>query len=89
MPKLEKASLKYIVSFNCSFGGYDCGEEDLYSQDYHGDDIEALSEEVIADDPNFPMTFKQNNNPNSSIVGMFYGEGDDYPTALMVLTSQF
>ena len=89
MAKLERASMKYTVSFNCSFGDYECGEEDLYSEDFHGDDIDELAAEVCADDPNYPMTFKRNDDPDSEIVGMFYGEGNEWPDALMVLTLHF
>lgn len=89
MPKLEKASMTYTVSFNCSFGGYECGEEDRYSEDYHGDNIDELAAEVCVGDPDYPMTFKRNDDPNSAVVGMFYGEDSEYPDALMVPTIYF
>ena len=89
MPKLEKASMTYTVSFNCTFGDYECGEEDRFSEDYHGDDIDALATEVCAGDPNYPMTFKRNDDPDSAIVGMFYGDDSECPDALMVLTKHF
>jgi len=55
--KTITATGEFVVSFNCSFGGIDCGESNRYTVDYAGDDVSSLAREVIDDDPNFPMDF--------------------------------
>jgi hypothetical protein len=81
----------YTVSFNCAFNDISCGEEDRYSVDFAGDDVDALAAEVIADSPDYPMIFKRLDSENGVVVvGAFYSEDDpDYPEALMVLSVCF
>lgn len=80
---------KYAVSFNCYFDAdnYSCGEEDRYTIDFAGDDIEALAQEVINDNPDYPLFFKRFNNEDAEyIIGAFFSVDDpEYPDALMVL----
>jgi hypothetical protein len=92
MPAIPKATMNLIVSFNCSFGDYDCGEADRYSEDFEGNDVDKLAAEVCNSDPNYPMTFKRNKGDggsNDPIIGMFYGEDDEYPDALMIDAKYF
>ncbi len=91
MPKLERASFKYVVSFNCYYGGYEIGETRMRSEDYHGDDIEQLAKEVISDDPDSPMVFHLQEE-GSRVVGLFENVDDPeykYITAIMVETAYF
>jgi hypothetical protein len=87
MPKVVIPPSKYYVSFNMRMNNdFEVGDSSMNTVDFIGDDIDALSAEVIADDPNYPMVFERSN-VHRLVVGVFYGvdEGDDdrYPTALM------
>jgi hypothetical protein len=90
MPKLKRPSMKYTVSFN---GAYDWeyGNTDMYTADYEGDNIDDLAVEVVADDPNFPMTFCKNESTDGSIIGWFLSVESDpedvYKVAVMVDTA--
>jgi len=84
MPKLERASMQYVVSFNTTIDGDEYGEEDRDSEDYQGDNLEELIEEVIASDPNYPMTY-ETNTEGGLAVGHFYSDDSDhYKVAVIV-----
>jgi len=94
MPKVEKASMEYVVSFNCTFDGVEMGGEDMFSEDYQGDDIDSLAQEVCKDDPNYPLTFMRDDNEDSVVVGWFFHEYDEnsennHPDAVMVKLVDF
>ena len=74
---------EYCVSFNCAMGDYELGEAYENSVNYTGDDMDALIEEVIADDPSFPMIFKPL--PDEfEIIGVFVDASDeDHVVAVM------
>ena len=92
MPTTPKATMEYVVSFNGTYGGDPYGDEYMYSCDYQGDDVDALAEEVIAGDPNFPMTFVKNED-SGPIVGWFMSVDDNpdnvYNVAVMLHTEDF
>ena len=83
--KTIKATGKYAVSFNCQFGEFSCGSVREYSLDHAGDDIDLLAQEVIDDDPSYPLTFERVNIEGLNVVGVFRTADDDrYVTAVMV-----
>ena len=82
--KTVLATGKYAVSFNCRYGDFECGESDMYTRDFAGDDIDTLAAEVIAADPNYPMVFVPFDGEN--VVGTFrhINDDDDSVDAVMV-----
>ena len=92
MPKMPKATKKYVVSFNGAFDT-EYGDADLNSCDFEGDDVYGLAAEVIADEPNFPMTFVKNCNEQSPYIGWFMSVDSDpddvYKVAVMMHTDHF
>ena len=91
MPKIKRPSMEYTVSFNGQFGFEECGDTDMHTADYEGDNVDALAAEVIADDPNYPMTFRHNEDGRPSVVGRFFSvekdPEDECVVAVMVQTS--
>jgi len=93
MPKIKRPSMEYTVSFNGRFGFEECGDTDMCTADYEGDDIDELAAEVIADDPNYPMTFQHNADSGEwhGVVGRFFSvekdPEDECVVAVMVRTS--
>ena len=84
--KTIKATGKFTVTFNARFGDEEVGESDMYTTDLAGDDVDALVAETISNDSSFPMTFVRDEVADNRIIGRFFGDGDEFPSALMVRT---
>ena len=90
MPRIEKITHPYVVSFNGTFDGTEVGEWWSNSADFGGDNIQELAEEVNQSDPTFPLTFMADDGPETGIIGFFYGgEEEPHPTAVMMTTEYF
>jgi hypothetical protein len=85
--KTIKAVGKYAVSFNCTFGEFSCGEEDMFSLDHAGDDIDALATEVVSSDPKYPLTFKRVGDGSDDIFGVFIDKYEDVAAVMVTYSS--
>lgn len=72
------------------------GDSNLNTIDYAGDDIEALAQEVCADDPEHPLVFVRGKEEEEIVIGRFftpeYQEKDSpnkSPVALMIERTDF
>ncbi len=91
MPKVQKLTSKYIVSFNGSYEGIAYGDEYMHTANYEGNNVAELAAEVNVSDPNYPLEFKPNPKQSDDIIGFFYGEDDTIhsPAAVMMTNSYF
>ena len=69
-----KVKGKYRVTFNMDIGGREIGDTRECTVDFVGDDIDALADEVITNEPGFPMSFNPVDEDN--VVGWFYDVED-------------
>lgn len=84
---------RYVVSFNTEMSHcdkadctdyYELGDSSMYTTDFAGNNIDALAQEVIDNDPKYPMTFHRVED-QGCIVGLFYGSigSIECPDAIM------
>jgi len=77
------SDFKYKVSFNCCYGEYELGDTEEPSIEYVGNDLNQLIEEVIEDDPDYPLRFEEI--AEGDIAGLFFGiEDNDLVAVLFV-----
>ena len=90
------ADYRYHVSFNTCYmlngEEEEVGESCEMTTDFVGDDLDDLTAEVIASDPDFPMTFlpiTERHEIDTNVVGVFMSADDDdfsYVVAIVVDT---
>jgi hypothetical protein len=81
---------KYAVSFNNEIGNYSCGDNSDTTLDYVGDNKGELIREVLEDEPQASMIFKEISD-DTEVEGLFLNieDGEEFIVAILYLQQYF